>query len=479
MCAVARLESAPLGIKVAPRDDEEAASGGGPPALAAARAKAAAASSSSNSKPSSPAPSATVTTVTPTSIPEGAAPSEPSRLRYSYYVAGSGGAGPAVLAATLLLAGRDAAAWKDGSKLTRPAFSEPLPADFGRFIGRKTVYLIDLPEVEAAAVDLRVPSVSARFATAPGIFNLGTVLLARLLPKSVLGDRGFASSAAGVLGPLVAAADAAMKALPVAIRVDLELKKKTERDDGRDGDGGGATSTSMATTTGTKSGSELRAPRRERRRDDPFLRGDDEQASSSAFVHRDMATAVGACTAAFARELLFGGGARADKNEKLSVPVGVCRPEALPAESRERILRDVAENSGAARFEVGAPPWALDSEPTRLGEFDFFFCFFFGFFFFFSLSRSRGTAKKKNSLSSSFLLLTNLLNEKQGLACTGEGRCGGSKEGKEGKAGRRTEAFSCCLAGGGARKREREREEKKTIITFPSSSFHDADFFFL
>ena len=47
----------------------------------------------------------------------------------------SGGAGPAVLAATLLLAGRDAAAWKDGTKVSRPAFSEPLPADFGRFVG--------------------------------------------------------------------------------------------------------------------------------------------------------------------------------------------------------------------------------------------------------------------------------------------------------------------------------------------------------
>ena len=423
MCAVARLESAPLGIKVAPRDDEEAASGGGPPALAAARAKAAAAASSSSSKPSSsPSSATTVTTVTPTSIPEGAVPSEPSRLRYSYYVAGSGGAGPAVLAATLLLAGRDATAWKDGEKLSRPAFSEPLPADFGRFIGRKTVYLIDLPEVEAAAVDLRVPSVSARFATAPGVFNLGTVLLARLLPKSVLGDGGFASGAAGVLAPVVAAADAAMRVLPVAIRVDLELKKKMEKQsDGGDGNGGGATTS----TTGTTSGSELRDPNRERRRDDPFLRGDDEQASSSAFVHRDMATAVGACTAAFAREVLFGGGNGGAESEsekgKFSVPAGVCRPEALPAESRERILKDVAENSGAARFEVGAPPWALDSEPTRLGECEEeervdFSSSSSGFF-----SRpSKGVreertqnAKKKNSLSPSFISIPSNLNKQK------------------------------------------------------------------
>ena len=357
MCAVSRLESAPLGFKVAPRDDDEAA---GVPAAAAAAARAKAAAAASSTSPSS----STVITTTATSIPDDATPSEPSRLRYSYYVAGSGGAGPAVLAATLLLAGRDAAAWKDGAKLTRRAFSEPLPADFGRFIGRKTVYLIDLPEVEAAAVDLRVPSVSARFATAPGVFNLGTVLLARLLPKSVLGDRTFAASAASVLAPLVAAADAMMKVLPIAIRVDLELKKKMQEEkSGEKSKSGG-------------SGESATDPRRDRRRDDPFLRGDDEQASSSAFVHRDMATAVGACTAAFARELLFGQGGDGRKNSENNetiVPAGVCRPEALPAASRARILRDVAENSGAARFEVGAPPWALDSEPTRLGEFFFFF----------------------------------------------------------------------------------------------------------
>ena len=219
MCAVARLEAAPLGVKVAPRDDGGEAAAGARAAAAAAAAAAGgsraskASSSSSPSSRSPPPPSSSaassVLTATETSIPEGAEPSDPSRLRYSYFVAGSGGAGPAVLAATLLLAARDAAAWKDGARVARPAFSEPLTADFGRFVGSKTVYLIDLPEVEAAAADLRVPSVSARFATAPGVFNLGTALLARLVPKGVLGDRQFAAGAARVLGPLVAAADAA------------------------------------------------------------------------------------------------------------------------------------------------------------------------------------------------------------------------------------------------------------------------------
>ena len=418
MCAVARLEAAPLGVRVAPGDDGGEAAAGAR-ARAKARAAASEVSSSPSSSPSSSSPppsssssassSSSVLTTTETSIPDDAVPSDPSRLRYSYFVAGSGGAGPAVLAATLLLAARDAAAWKDGVKVTRPAFSEPLPADFGRFVGNKTVYLIDLPEVEAAAVDLRVPSVSARFATAPGVFNLGTVLLARLIPKSVLGDRKFAAGAASLLSPLVAAADAAMGGvLPVAIRVDLELKKKTG-EEGASGGGGGKPP--------------KRDPR-DRRRDDPFLRADDEQASSSAFVHRDMATAVGACTAAFARELLRfqsgsssgsgnGSGSGRGGGKDSAPPAGVSRPEALPPSSRERILRDVAEHSGAARFEVGAPPWALDSEPTRLGEYVFFFFFFF---FFRLFGRAGPEEERKNSRSRSLLLFLSLsLSFKTGM----------------------------------------------------------------
>jgi hypothetical protein len=157
-----------------------------------------------------------------TSPPPPATASAPTRLRYSYFVAGSGGAGAAVLAATLLLAGTPAAAWRDGERVTAPPWSQPMTVDFGRGVGRKRVALIDLPEVEAAAVALGVPSVSARFGTAPAAFNVAMAAFAALAPRSWVTDGPTAARVAGALAPIVAAGDALAGDGTVAIRADLE-----------------------------------------------------------------------------------------------------------------------------------------------------------------------------------------------------------------------------------------------------------------
>lgn len=232
------------------------------------------------------------------------ATSTPTRLRYSYLVAGSGGAGPAVLAATLLLAGTPATAWADGKKVSAPAWSQPLPVDFGRGVGTRTVALIDLPEVEGAATALNVPSVSARFGITPAFFNAATAALAAVAPKAWLTDRAAAARVGAALGPIVAAGDAIFKDRTVAMRADLE----------------------------TSAG----------------------ETASAIYVHRDMTSAVGTCTAAFAAAVLEG-----------LVPAGVTRPEALPRAARDAIRERAA--AGAARCEVGVPAWAVDSEPKRLG----------------------------------------------------------------------------------------------------------------
>lgn len=44
------------------------------------------------------------------------APIEPTRVRYSYYTAGSGGVGPTILETSFLLAGTDVTVYRDGSK---------------------------------------------------------------------------------------------------------------------------------------------------------------------------------------------------------------------------------------------------------------------------------------------------------------------------------------------------------------------------
>lgn len=41
---------------------------------------------------------------------------QPARLRYSYYTAGSGGVGPTILETSMLLAGEEVVAYRDGQK---------------------------------------------------------------------------------------------------------------------------------------------------------------------------------------------------------------------------------------------------------------------------------------------------------------------------------------------------------------------------
>jgi len=52
-------------------------------------------------------------------------------LRYSYYTAGSGGAGRTILETSLLLLGERAAAWRDGARFQLPAMSNRREVDFG------------------------------------------------------------------------------------------------------------------------------------------------------------------------------------------------------------------------------------------------------------------------------------------------------------------------------------------------------------
>ena len=147
---------------------DAARSGGAASLLASRNASTSAPPSSSSAAAASPAAAAD--------------PVEPARVRYSYYVAGSGGAGPAVLEASLLLAAQPARAYVGGNAVTRPAMTDPRPADFGPPLGEKTVTLLSLPEVDSTARVLGVPAVSARFATAPAIFNWLTALLVRAAP---------------------------------------------------------------------------------------------------------------------------------------------------------------------------------------------------------------------------------------------------------------------------------------------------------
>nr|KJB06707.1 hypothetical protein B456_001G136900 [Gossypium raimondii]KJB06708.1 hypothetical protein B456_001G136900 [Gossypium raimondii] len=107
---------------------------------------------------------------------------EPERLRFSYYTAGSGGAGPTILATSFLLLGEEVVAYNKGQKIKLKPFTGMLNVDFGKGIGKRDVYLLNLPEVRSAHEILEVPTVSARFGTAPFFWNWGMEAMTNLLP---------------------------------------------------------------------------------------------------------------------------------------------------------------------------------------------------------------------------------------------------------------------------------------------------------
>lgn len=73
---------------------------------------------------------------------------------------------------------------RDGQAVTLPPVSNRRVADFGKGIGRRSVYLYNLPEVSSGHQIFGVPSISARFGTAPDPWNWAMWLLARLVPRS-------------------------------------------------------------------------------------------------------------------------------------------------------------------------------------------------------------------------------------------------------------------------------------------------------
>ncbi|KAH9741473.1 Sacchrp dh NADP domain-containing protein [Citrus sinensis] len=142
---------------------------------------------------------------------------EPERLRFSYYTAGTGGAGPTILATSFLLLGEEVVAYNKGEEITLEPYSGMLSVDFGKGIGRKDVFLLNLPEVRSAREVLGVPTVSARFGTAPFFWNWGMVTMQRLFPAEYLRDRSKVQQLVQLFDPVVRAFDGI-----AGERVDLE-----------------------------------------------------------------------------------------------------------------------------------------------------------------------------------------------------------------------------------------------------------------
>ncbi|KAE9463281.1 hypothetical protein C3L33_04820, partial [Rhododendron williamsianum] len=128
-------------------------------------------------------------------------------IRFSYYTAGTGGAGPTILATSFLLLGEEVVAYSKGEKIKVKPYSGMRSIDFGKGIGKKDVYLLNLPEVRSAHEILGVPTVSARFGTAPFYWNWGMVAMTNLLPVEFLRDRSKVQKLVELFDPVVRAVD--------------------------------------------------------------------------------------------------------------------------------------------------------------------------------------------------------------------------------------------------------------------------------
>uniref|UniRef100_A0A1J3GD80 Saccharopine dehydrogenase NADP binding domain-containing protein n=2 Tax=Noccaea caerulescens TaxID=107243 RepID=A0A1J3GD80_NOCCA len=66
----------------------------------------------------------------------------PEKLRFSYYTAGTGGAGPTILATSFLLLGEEVTAYKQGEKVKLRPYTGMINVDFGKGIRKRDVYLL-------------------------------------------------------------------------------------------------------------------------------------------------------------------------------------------------------------------------------------------------------------------------------------------------------------------------------------------------
>ncbi|XP_004505659.1 uncharacterized protein [Cicer arietinum] len=231
---------------------------------------------------------------------------KPERLRFYYYTAGTGGAGPTILATSFLLLGEEVVAYNKGEKIKLKPYSGMLNVDFGKGIGRRNVYLLNLPEVRSAHEILGVPTVSARFGTSPFFWNWGMEAMTKLLPSEYLRDRSKVQRLVELFDPVVRATDG-FAGERVSMRVDLE------RSSGRN-------------TVGI-------------------------------FSHKSLSVSVGISTAAFALAVLEG-----------STQPGVWFPEetqGLPIEAREVLLNRASQ--GTINFAMNRSPWMIETNPKELG----------------------------------------------------------------------------------------------------------------
>jgi hypothetical protein len=132
----------------------------------------------------------------------------PSDLRvdFSFFTAGSGGAGVTLLVATFLILAEEALTIVNGRRKPVKAMREYSPVNFGPVVGDKVVAHLNLLETASVHDTLGVGSTKSLFGTAPGFWNDLLGIMA-LLPPSILANQELMTNLAVFSLPIVRLVD--------------------------------------------------------------------------------------------------------------------------------------------------------------------------------------------------------------------------------------------------------------------------------
>lgn len=125
---------------------------------------------------------------------------------FSFFTAGSGGAGSTLLVATFLILAEEALTIVNGRRKPVKAMEEYSIANFGPIVGDKPIAHLNLLEAASIHEALGVGSTTCKFGTAPGFWNSLLGVMARL-PPTVLANEDLMTALALFSLPIVRVVD--------------------------------------------------------------------------------------------------------------------------------------------------------------------------------------------------------------------------------------------------------------------------------
>jgi len=107
----------------------------------------------------------------------------------------------------LSMIGENVLTYEDGKERYCKSASDTISVDFGEGIGSREVARLNLIECESCYQSFKVPNVETFFGTSPPIWNKLFVLMATIIPPSVLQNRVYMDVFARISLPMVRLVD--------------------------------------------------------------------------------------------------------------------------------------------------------------------------------------------------------------------------------------------------------------------------------